>query len=122
MNPIVTRLLGANGPVRGDEQSATLLRARGLRLERIVSHGAASPEGFWYDQPEAEWVAVLAGRARLSLEGAAGEISLEPGDAILLPSRCRHRVSWTDPEQPTIWLCLFVDADLAPTLCPIGER
>ena len=28
----------------------TLLATPGLRIERIVSLGHASPEGFWYDQ------------------------------------------------------------------------
>jgi cupin 2 domain-containing protein len=37
-----------------------------LRIERIVSHGHASPPGFWYDQEEAEWVLVLKGKALLS--------------------------------------------------------
>ncbi len=26
------------------------LQADDVRIERIVSHGHASPEGFWYDQ------------------------------------------------------------------------
>ena len=30
--------------------------ALGLRIERIVSEGHVSPEGFWYDQDEPEWV------------------------------------------------------------------
>ena len=29
------------------------------RIERIVSTGHASPDGFWYDHEEAEWVIVL---------------------------------------------------------------
>ena len=99
----------------------TLLRARGVRLERIVSHGHASPDGFWYDQDEAEWVAVVAGRARLAIEGEGGERSLGPGDAVYLPARCRHRVTWTDPDCPTVWLALFVDPALDPVAsAPVG--
>ena len=30
----------------------TLLTAPGVRIERIVSFGQTSPEGFWYDQRE----------------------------------------------------------------------
>lgn len=30
-----------------------------FRMERIVSQGHASPEGFWYDQDQNEWVMVL---------------------------------------------------------------
>jgi hypothetical protein len=39
---------------------------------------------------------------------------LGPGDALFLPAHCRHRVTWTDPSSPTIWLALFVDTDLNP--------
>jgi cupin 2 domain-containing protein len=42
-----------------------LMTRPGLRFERIVSFGQASPPGFWYDQSESEWVLLLAGTARL---------------------------------------------------------
>ncbi len=90
----------------------TLLQGRGLRVERIISFGQASPEGFWYDQAQAEWVLVLAGQARLQIEGEAAERSLGPGDALLLPRRCRHRVTWTAPDEPTVWLAIFSDEPL----------
>lgn len=96
------------------EVEDVLVSARGLRLVRIVSHGQVSPEGFWYDQDEAEWVMVLSGHARLEIEGETEERTLRPGDAVFLPAHCRHRVSWTDPDQPTIWVALFIDPDLAP--------
>ena len=37
-----------------EELFTTLLQALGVRLERIVSHGHQSPDGFWYDQPTGE--------------------------------------------------------------------
>lgn len=37
----------------------TLLDADSVRIGRIVSRGHASPEGFWYDQDQREWVVVL---------------------------------------------------------------
>ena len=43
---------------RAAEQVATLLIRPGLRVERIVSLGQASPPGFWYEQTEGEWVLV----------------------------------------------------------------
>ena len=55
------------------EVSQTLVAGRGVRLERIVSSGQASPEGFWYDQLETEWVTVLAGQARIRVAGQAGD-------------------------------------------------
>ena len=50
-----------------------------IRLERIVSKGHASPEGFWYDQAEHEWVLVVQGEALLLLEGAAEPIRMKQG-------------------------------------------
>lgn len=97
---------------RDAEVTETLVTGKGVRVERIVSHGQASPEGFWYDQAEAEWVTILAGRARIRIADQANEIVMGPGDTLLLPAHCRHRVEWTDPEQPTIWLALFVDGGL----------
>ncbi len=81
-----------------------LVALPGFRIERILSHGQASPPGFWYDQPEAEWVLLVRGAARLQIEGEAAPRHLQAGDWINLPARCRHRVVWTDPEQPTVWL------------------
>jgi len=48
-----------------EELVTTLLDADNVRMERIVSNGHASPEGFWYDQDQHEWVMVLKGAARL---------------------------------------------------------
>ena len=42
-----------------EELFTTLHQAKGLRIERIVSHGHASPPGFWYDQDGFEWVVVF---------------------------------------------------------------
>jgi cupin 2 domain-containing protein len=97
------------------EASETLVAGHGLRLERIVSLGQVSPDGFWYDQQEAEWVMVLTGRARLTIAGEQQDRVLGPGDAVFLPAHCLHRVAWTAPDQPTIWLALFVAPHLHPS-------
>jgi cupin 2 domain-containing protein len=77
-----------------------------VRVERIVSRGEASPDGFWYDQDEAEFVLVLSGAAQLRF--ADGEVmALGPGDWVDIAPHHRHRVDWTDPEQPTVWLVVF---------------
>jgi hypothetical protein len=52
-----------------DEMVETLLERPGVRIERIVSTGQATPAGEWLDQASDEWVMVVAGRARLSIEG-----------------------------------------------------
>ena len=95
-----------------DELSTTLLEASNLRIERIVPHGHASPEGFWYDQDDHEWVVVLQGAARLQLEDKT--IELRPGDYINLPAYTKHRVEWTTNDQPTIWLAIFYKPQAPP--------
>jgi cupin 2 domain-containing protein len=84
-----------------------LLTRPGLRIERIVSHGGASPPGFWYDQAEGEWVVVLAGAARLRFEDEAEPRLLQPGDWLDIAAHRRHRVEWTEPDRPTVWLAVF---------------
>lgn len=90
------------------ERFETWLEVPGVRLERILSLGQVTPEGEWYDQDGDEWVALLRGGARLAIEGQPEEIALQPGDALFLPAHCRHRVTWTDPDQVTVWLALHV--------------
>lgn len=104
----ITNLLRGLPLASPDEVFETLLQAPGVKLERIVSRGQTTPEGEWYDQGWDEWVMLLAGAARLLVEDEDEEITLEPGDALLLPAHCRHRVTWTDPAQPTLWLALHV--------------
>jgi len=88
------------------EEITLLLRSPALRIERIVSRGQASPPGFWYDQPEDEWVVVLAGCAELAFEGDGTTTRMGPGDYLHIPAHCRHRVAWTDPAQATVWLAV----------------
>lgn len=111
--PPTLNLLAALPPPGADEAVDTLLNGDGIRLERIVSHGHASPPGFWYDQDEAEWVLVMSGRARLTIDGETEDRELGPGDSLFLPAHCRHRVAWTEPGQPTVWLAMFEDPRLA---------
>ena len=89
-----------------EEEITELLATPGLRIERIVSTGQASPPGFWYDQAWAEWVLLLSGSAGLLIEGEAEPRLLKPGDYLLIPPGARHRVEWTDPNAPTIWLAV----------------
>ena len=67
---VATGNLFADIPARlAQEEITTLMSSADLRIERIVSRGQSSPPGFWYDQPQAEWVIVLAGCAELTFEG-----------------------------------------------------
>ena len=80
----------------------TLISAANVRIERIISHGHASPADFWYDQPQHEWVIVLKGAARLQFED--GIVEMKPGNFINIPAFRKHRVEWTTPDEPTVWL------------------
>lgn len=87
------------------ELVTVLAESTHVRIERIVSLGHASPEGFWYDQDEHEWVVVLEGAAKL--EFADETIELAVGDWVNIPAHRKHRVAWTTPGGPTIWLAVF---------------
>jgi cupin 2 domain-containing protein len=100
-------LLSVPPDANSTERYEALLSRPGLRIERIVSRGQASPTGFWYDQPDGEWVLVLAGAARLRFEDEAESRLLGPGDWVDIAPHRRHRVDWTDPAVATIWLAVF---------------
>jgi cupin 2 domain-containing protein len=85
----------------------TLLDSSAVRVERIISHAHTSPAGFWYDQEEHEWVVVLRGAATVKIEGDDERLELRAGDSVNIPARARHRVEWTTPDEPTIWLAVF---------------
>ena len=78
----------------------------GLRIERVVSIGHASPPDFWYDQTWDEWVTVLTGAARLRFENEPEDRELRPGDHVFIQAHMRHRVEWTSADPPTIWLAV----------------
>ena len=86
------------------ERFDELLRAEHLRIERIVSCGQTSPE--WYDQLENEWVMVLEGSGTILFEDGV-EVTLNKGDYIDIQAHVRHKVSWTDPDNLTVWLAIF---------------
>lgn len=100
----------ANLPKNLPEELTTVLQqGHGVRIERIVSTGHKSPEGFWYDQPENEWVMVLTGAARLQFEDRV--VEMKAGDSISIPAHQKHRVLWTTPDEPTVWLAVFYEAE-----------
>jgi len=51
-------LLASTPPPVGSEQIEVLLEQGELKLERIHSCAASTPEGQWYDQEQGEWVAL----------------------------------------------------------------
>jgi cupin 2 domain-containing protein len=99
-------ILSALSSNAAQEEITTLLATRNVRVESIVSHGHASPEGFWYDQDWAEWVIVVRGSAELLFEGESAPRVLKSGDYVEIAPHARHRVTATDPHQPTVWLAV----------------
>jgi cupin 2 domain-containing protein len=96
-----------NIPDAGPQELFTeLLSTGGVRIERIVSFGQSSPDGFWYDQPGNEWILLLEGAATLAFPEKPS-IDLVPGDYLNLPAGCRHRVEKTAPNVRTVWLAVF---------------
>lgn len=89
-----------------EEQFATLLAEPGLIVQRIVSTGQASPPGFWYEQPAAEWVLLVSGEALLRFEDEAEPRRLLPGSYLDIAPQRRHRVDWTAPDTQTVWLAI----------------
>ena len=90
-----------------EELIEVLIENKAVRIERIVSTGQRSPQNFWYDQEEHEWIVVLQGEARLLFEDDCQSVDLKPGDQINIPAHRKHRVEWTTLSEPTVWLAVF---------------
>lgn len=90
-----------------EEELVTILHEDGhVRVERIVSTGQRSPDGFWYDQDEDEWLTLVQGESVLLVEGRT--ICLQAGDTYFLSAHQRHSVESTTAEPPCIWICVFI--------------
>ena len=108
-NPTDGNLLDRLPDARMDQEIfEPLISLPGARIERIVSTGQVTPTDEWYDQDDDEWVALLAGAARLQIDGEDTERELTAGDWVFLPARCRHRVTWTQASPPTVWLAIHI--------------
>lgn len=90
------------------ELCQTLLQNPNLRIDRILSQGQSSQEGFWYDQTQSEWVVLLQGQAKLEFSDGR-QLNMNPGDYVLLPPHCRHRVAWTSSNPVCVWLAIHFD-------------
>jgi cupin 2 domain-containing protein len=101
---IPTNLLADIRASLPEELVQTILERPNVRIERIVSHGQVTPPGFWYDQTRSEFVVLLGGAARLEFENET--VEMKPGSYIDIPAHRRHRVEWTSPDEPTIWLAI----------------
>lgn len=84
----------------------SLLEKNKIKIERIISSGQSSPEGFWYDQEKDEWVILLSGSAKIKFEVEQELCFLRPGDYVFIPAHCKHRVEQTDEHCKTVWLAV----------------
>ena len=96
-------LFSEAAPEAADEVFTTLLEKPGLKIERIVSHGHASPADFWYDQEQEEWVLLVRGEAVLQVEGQP-DLRLKAGDHLRIPAHLRHRVAMVSDD--ALWLAV----------------
>lgn len=92
-----------------EELYEDLLVTKNVRIEKIISTGQASPPDFWYDQNENEWVIILKGEAKLEFEGQNECMPMKSGDYVFIPAHQKHRVSWTSPNESTVWLAVFFE-------------
>lgn len=98
-------LFDIQGLSTNEEQFEDILSNSHLKLERIVSFGHATPIGEWYDQDEAEWVALLKGSATLLYEDGS-IVEMIEGDTLHILPHVKHRVERVSKN--AVWLALFV--------------
>lgn len=89
-----------------DEIFEDLLVTKGVRIEKIISHGQSSPEKGWYDQSENEWVIVLTGQGIIEFEGGK-IVTLNKGDYVNINAGVKHKVLSTSSDEITTWLAVF---------------
>lgn len=89
------------------EAFTELLAKPGVRIERIVSRGQATPEDSPMVQPRDEWVVLLAGTAGLRIENSA-EVDLRPGDHVTIAAGQKHWVTRTSTDEPAVWLAVHL--------------
>lgn len=75
-------------------------------IERIVSFGQSSPEGFWYDNERGELVFVLDGEGDVEFDDGR-TYKLSKGQYLNIPAHAKHRVSRTASGRKTVWLCIY---------------
>jgi cupin 2 domain-containing protein len=105
--PIVSGNISTDMPPElADEQFTELLSAPNVRVDRIVTTGQTTAADQFLDQDRAEWVLILQGSAQILFEGEAAPRPLGRGDYMHIPPHARHRVEWTLPDEPTVWLAI----------------
>ena len=103
----VENLLTGLPAARRAEAFTELLARPGVRIERIVSRGQATPEDAPMVQDQDEWVLLLEGAAGLRIEDS-DEVTLQAGDHVWIARRQKHWVTWTAKDRPSVWLAVHL--------------
>lgn len=82
-----------------------IFERKDIVIERIASYGNASPENFWYNQSNDEWVVLLCGEAEIEFKDNKTQ-KIVAGDYLFIPSHQEHRVSYVSKEPNCIWLAI----------------
>jgi len=105
--PKVANLLAKLPAAKRAEAFTELLARPGVRVERIVSRGQATPEDEPMVQAQDEWVLLLEGAAGLRIEDS-DEVTLAAGDHVWIAAGQKHWVTWTAKDRATIWLAVHL--------------
>jgi mannose-6-phosphate isomerase-like protein (cupin superfamily) len=89
------------------EAFTALLERPGVRVERIVSNGQATPEDEPMVQEQDEWVVLLQGEAGIRIEDSVA-VTLKPGDHLTIAGGQRHWVTYTAKGELSVWLAVHV--------------
>ena len=103
--PKLTNLFEKLPAARRAEAFTELLSRPGVRIERIVSRGQATPAAAPMSQDRDEWVVLLAGSAAIRLD-TSEEIELKPGDYLIIAAGQQHWVTRTSVDEPALWLAV----------------
>lgn len=90
---------------KNEERFFEIFKNEKIKIEKIVSNGQISPENFWYEQEQNEFVLVLEGYAILEFENR--EVELKKGDCLNIKAMEKHRVKFTSLDEPTVWFAVF---------------
>ena len=78
---------------KSEEKFFEIFKNEKIKIEKIVSNGQISPENFWYEQEENEFVLLLEGFAIVEFEDF--EMELKKGDCLNIKAMQKHRVKLT---------------------------
>ena len=82
----------------------TLIKNDTIKIERIVSYGQITPQNYWYNQTQDEFVLIVSGAAKIKYDNET-IYHLKENDSLNIPAFQKHQVIYTN--NPTVWLAIF---------------